>query len=89
MDALTEEEARAKWCPFSRVASDWDGTSARPAHTGWNRRDRESFGHREHIGGENHCMASRCMAWRWHEAANRPLTNNGHPPKYGRCGLAA
>jgi hypothetical protein len=55
---MTEAEAATKWCPFSRVGSGGSKGS------GWNRPEHESFGHREKIGGENHCIGSACMVWR-------------------------
>lgn len=92
---MTEEQAKAKWCPFARVGS------LGGMRSGWNRPESESFGHRERIGGENHCIASACMAWRWRTERNpayRPIaawpepTNT--PPSHitsethGGCGLA-
>ena len=98
---MTEDEAKTKWCPFSRVAVG-SGAFGEPPLVGWNRKERESFGHREKIGGENHCIASRCMAWRWdttwvsavHEGQGgdtvlrlKPI-KEGQSPQRGYCGLA-
>ena len=47
--AMTEEEAKTKWCPFSRSVKGPHGFADEPAV--WHRIDR--------------CIASSCMAWRW------------------------
>ncbi len=48
---MTEEEARAKWCPFSRAIVIFDGGKAMAASN----RNTES---------DTRCIASDCMAWR-------------------------
>lgn len=66
-DILTEEQAKTKWCPYTRIAvtskyEDDDGltvnmpTINRPVQ--------------DHM----RCIASECMAWRivWSDAANEP-----------------
>ncbi len=54
---FTEEEARKKWCPFSRQAV---VVSRDPVMAATANRDCG-----EHYGAENcNCIASDCMAWR-------------------------
>ncbi len=55
MTLLTEDEARAKWCPMG------DGA------------------------GADSCVASSCMAWRWHR---RPKGHEKDWSGLGYCGLA-
>lgn len=60
---LTEDEAKAKWCPFARICvSEKDGSEASVA----------SFNRIAHRQTSNlltphaaNCIASACMAWRW------------------------
>jgi len=58
--ALTEEEAKSKWCPYSRVTSPGDGTERvlLGAPSG------DAFARFHGVTGA--CIASRCMAWRWY-----------------------
>lgn len=72
---MTEEEAKTKWCPFARVAGQYDAEGA----VAYNRI----------IGMENNrvetrltrCLASQCMAWQWREMPNHAVND-------GYCGLA-
>jgi hypothetical protein len=48
---VTDDEARMKWCPFAKVASELGGS--------FNRYTRG-----EAVGGPANCIASDCMAWR-------------------------
>ncbi len=66
---MTEDEARTRWCPFARA---WSGPGAPVA---LNRVDDQG-----HTGC--HCLASRCMAWRWHISGYHGRLNSGY------CGLA-
>ena len=55
MSIYTEEEAKRKWCPFSRaIASYGEGTY------GTSNRDCGSMN-----GDATACIASSCMAWQW------------------------
>lgn len=63
---MTEEEAKTKWCPFTRVTTaNRDGSGSRPR----NRVVEVSAGQVERELSENlagtSCIASACMAWRW------------------------
>ncbi len=81
---MTEEDAKAKWCPFSRVASN-DGTNG-------NRHILSADG----LNGADKCIASDCMAWRWIEdaefrsKADAAFRDTGAQlkPDTGYCGLA-
>ena len=68
MTAMTEEEAREKWCPFA-VASHTDPRRGfrDEAPTNIDGRPRE-------VQKEFPCIASRCMAWR---GAARPCSHCG------------
>ena len=77
---MTEDEAKAKWCPMARYA-----TGANPATYGdWN-----TFP--GGVGSANRCQGSDCMAWRWERFTglsdgvplDRPI-----PKQPGYCGLA-
>ena len=63
---MTEEEAKTKWCPFSRVIAQDRGRlvqgSAAPNRINW-------IGEESEAPVGSLCIASACMAWRWHEAA--------------------
>ena len=57
---LTEDEAKTKWCPFARESYSADhkggvATATANRFTGLNDYSR--------------CIASQCMAWRWHTKA--------------------
>lgn len=84
---MTEDEAKSKWCPFSRVAADLqqEGTviGVSPA---FNRRTTAECPRGSTVYGSL-CIGSACMAWR-----PGTLTENGervYPPEgHGYCGLA-
>ncbi len=69
---MTEEEAKTKWCPFSRsiaVLGSADGdvmpvAGAYPHNRIHPPREKEPIWH----DTAHACVASECMAWRWHEA---------------------
>jgi len=72
---LTEEEARKKWCPFARVPSaigmNGSAVSGTPA-----------INRAPHV--EVTCIASECMAWRWHGPAFEHMeTREGEPAPIG------
>lgn len=72
---MTEQEAKAKWCPFARVAFGWNEAlrdSEQAVAATVNRGD--------NLSAHTSCIGSACMAWRWDE--NEPLCEHGH------CGLA-
>ncbi len=59
----TEDEATELWCPMARQSGDRDATYNRMNNGG--------------IPPSCHCLASRCMMWRW-----------ATKPRDGYCGLA-
>jgi predicted secreted Zn-dependent protease len=71
---MTEEEAKAKWCPFSRVSYDaLDSTQLSPS---FNRTVTDKGP--EGVLNAACCIGSACMAWR-HNALSRN--------RDGVCGL--
>lgn len=72
---MTEEEARTKWCPFSRQAAVIRHDPASFAVSA-NRDGGDHYG----VGNCN-CLASGCMAWR--QETDVTLLVHGH----GSCGL--
>lgn len=83
MAALTENEAKLRWCPFA-VASHWN------APGGGNRLMRNDVpSNVSVVAAACHCIASECMAWRW-QAERDALTRDipRHPNDVGFCGLA-
>lgn len=85
---MTEGEAKAKWCPFSRLMD--GGVDASEAATYratppvFNRQERAKTGVIA-IPNGTRCVGSSCMAWRWtHGGPSNPV-DSGDP---GYCGLA-
>ncbi len=58
MSAMTEAEAKGKWCPFARVAGVTSHETGACASV--NRETGEVY-----RVGNTDCIASACMAWRW------------------------
>lgn len=83
---MTEEDAKAKWCPHARslvvvaAGKKIDLVASCNRVQGIHLADK----------GENNCIASACMAWRWDwtpEQAAR-VTVSPQSPAPGHCGLA-
>lgn len=72
---MTEDEAKTKWCPFSRVSKDGTAPSC-------NRGNDEG---KTPVGSD--CIGSRCMAWRWVVDPKQRHPDNPTKPT-GYCGLA-
>ena len=75
---MTEDEAKTKWCPFSRVAVDVvdpSRISPAPGHNRVQKMDGDVIT-RWGVPDGSLCVAGRCMAWRTHR------------PGRGYCGLA-
>jgi len=73
---MTEEEAKAKWCPFVRcgnVSRDSDNVINRFVH---------NDGHFEGL----RCIGSQCMTWRWEALPS--AGQFGQTVHHGYCGLA-
>lgn len=91
MLSMTEEEARKKWCPFARTGAFTDQDQMMAVTVNRDPRDEVMDGCR--------CIASECMAWRWHGYAGeeialdrdhpfRKFPRDEHDQRYGYCGLA-
>lgn len=75
---MTEEEARAKWCPFVR----FHGT---PSDDCLSNRD---SGIDDGNPGMSRCIGSRCMAWR-PIIQNKPVLKDGTEVEPGKIYLRA
>jgi hypothetical protein len=74
---MNEEEAKSKWCPFTRVALS-EGMSA-------NRTASLGHGGYADIADETRCLGSGCMMWEWRERT--ALQDEGRSPDHGDCML--
>ena len=92
---FTEDEAKARWCPFARAADGLEDAASVNRKFGKNEPDKDCY-----------CMASACMAWRWGQKPNpdwKPEISVGWPDfqnpaakqpmtiddrEHGYCGLA-
>ncbi len=70
---VTEEQAKAKWCPEARVESD-DGQGVGSVN--------RDFG-KGHALSDCMCLASGCMLWRWAE-----YLDDSPKRRRGYCGKA-
>ncbi|MFK4765151.1 hypothetical protein ACI3L3_10295 [Desulfobaculum sp. SPO524] len=84
---LTEDQAKTKWCPFTRCAETRDDELEGP----FNRY--HSASEQAHITEQALCIGHKCMAWRWTpfaldmiNAADDP--NTVRKDARGYCGLA-
>jgi hypothetical protein len=74
---MTENEAKTKWCPYSRVLITLDiGNGLSSAIGNANRQQDKPLGM---------CLGSECMAWRWNRDVSALGALNTRP---GFCGLA-
>lgn len=81
---LTEDEAKAKWCPFSRVLV----TDQAELPVAVNRNNQTGAGG---FWKGSKCVASECMAWRWGSDAGQSETDGSVSYEdfdKGCCGLA-
>lgn len=76
MNTKTEREAAALWCPFARLYG-YEGSSLNRQNGGAQRGQPLQ---------DAHCIASKCMAWRWFEPADGQFTKETAGTGY--CGLA-
>lgn len=91
MVAMTEAEAKGKWCPFARVSWHVAASPAFPSQDGYaGNRDANNG----HVPGSE-CAASACMAWRWAPGGEwRQIDDAGlnwtrdRSTALGYCGLA-
>lgn len=76
---MTVEEAKAKWCPFARVASGINRVSNPHDHM-----------EKQAVSGCM-CIADGCMAWRWNieeRAEVGGYASVSPSATHGYCGLA-
>lgn len=80
MTTVTENEAKDRWCPFSRI--NYAGIRTDGKVVAVSNRDKPVIA-LANLDDHNMCMCigSRCMAWRWEERTDRI-------PQFGHCGLA-
>lgn len=71
---MTEEDAKTKWCPFSRVALGWSQDTAR---RGSGQELAATVNRGDNLSGHTECIGSACMAWRW----DAPVEVYGHDPR--------
>lgn len=87
---ITEEQAKQKWCPFSRVLLpvNQSGNRISTFHLNMVRKsgDERDIQHYEQQQRDCNCIASGCMAWRWGSYV-KPL-DDGTLANTGYCGLA-
>lgn len=74
MVAVTEKEAKDRWCPMTRAFDNADNGSA----TATNR----PLAYEGHRRNAINCLGSGCMFWRWMDEYD----DEGH--QYGVCGMA-
>lgn len=88
----TEEQAEGMWCPFAREIA-FDGNETGVAAASCNRPFNPSI---PITATASHCIASRCMAWRWSPVQMYHLpdgtmtsspTEGGMEVDTGYCGL--
>ena len=86
---MTEDEARQKWCPFARVAMISSSDIECPP---CNRLAIDGVSGLEKNPAGARCIASDCMAWRWHtspaQAVEINARGNAGAKAHGVCGLA-
>lgn len=88
---MTEEEAKTKWCPFSRViAGTRTGASTATASGTQPAFNRIEVGTGVPIMPDGSaCIASSCMAWRWRRHKPKGWSETAPvPAEGGHCGLA-
>ena len=78
---MTEDDAKTKWCPHSRV-----GINAKEGVFGrWHNFTANRFAGEE-VKGHCNCLASKCMCWKWDNEAEY-FNSEGDTQAQGHCGL--
>lgn len=90
---LTEEQAKLRWCPFSRVLLpvNQSGNRISTFHLEAVRKsgDTRDIAHYEQQQADCRCIASHCMSWRWAGYREVPsATVQNQDEAHGFCGLA-
>lgn len=78
--AMTEDEAKTKWCPFARVDSGFAGAGVCNRYPMRDPEGCDTSRERVMVNDTVRCIASSCMAWRWDVPS--------YPGNGGSCGLA-
>lgn len=60
MNALTEDEAKKRWCPFARTLYVGKAGGIQPPSNRFSNPDGQ-----ENNPPDCRCIGSACMAWRW------------------------
>jgi len=78
--AMTEEQAKTKWCPMVRGGLNVHTTWGSPREPGAEQRNPAAA----------RCIGSDCMMWRWNEKYKANGTPDPDPVQgeHGYCGLA-
>ncbi len=79
MAVLTEDEAKKRWCPYTRVALS-EGMAANRSGAKDCGLDPSGVGY-ANIYEETRCLGSGCMMWEWEKQLHRS------PAPRGFCGL--
>lgn len=91
---LTEEEARKKWCPHSRIINTKDGQVSASHNRVWVEGESQGEGKLHIQMGSAFCIASECMMWRWRSyrvdfsGTDMKTENVAENGTLGYCGLA-
>lgn len=84
---MTEEDAKTKWCPFSRVHATHQGNSQGPAANRLTRLNDDGSILVAGWSNDANCVGSACMAW--HFASNTTADREKSAgTRHGFCGLA-
>lgn len=78
-NAITEAEAAAKWCPDARASILVAFDEGKARYAPGNRTN-----YAPHFESDAHCIASRCMAWRWISGNEQAGTGRGYCGRAGR-----
>lgn len=93
---MTEEDAKAKWCPFARVGGPMDSVARGTSYNRWPSSDGSEKAMLDE-SGHIKCIGSACMAWRWDDGSffdpkRRMFVHDMGPHGVGAsggfCGLA-
>lgn len=74
---MTEEEAKNKWCPMSRIIAIKNRETDEPGYGPYNRWEDSCDEKNGMLPRGSYCLASECMMWIWEKDSS----------SNGRCGL--
>jgi hypothetical protein len=88
---MTEDEAKKKWCPFTRLLT-VDKNTGEPVSGSAAGYNRMPFEFEQAVLPSAVCIGSQCMAWRWERAGGArnavEAALAGKSKTDGHCGLA-